>query len=200
MARIAQEPTRCRRPGAGRSTPPARPRGGFLALGAGQSARGHAGRAGYWEGVWLRLKQDKLAIAGGVFIIFLFLVAFVGAPIAEQLLGHGPNDIFPIRRRRHRRNLLPVGPWTYVNRLQDDGRSRASSSSSAPTARSAATSSSASSTAPRSRSRSRSARRSSRMFLGVILGSIAGFFRGWIGHAHLARDRDHDGASRTCSS
>ena len=37
---------------------------------------------GYWEGIWLRLKRDKLAIAGAIFIVFLFIVAFVGAPLA----------------------------------------------------------------------------------------------------------------------
>ena len=36
----------------------------------------------------------RLAIAGGIFIIVMFLVAFVGAPIASHLLGHGPNDQF----------------------------------------------------------------------------------------------------------
>ena len=34
---------------------------------------------GYWAGIWLRLKKDKLALAGGVFIPILFIVAFVGA-------------------------------------------------------------------------------------------------------------------------
>ena len=29
-----------------------------------------------------------------IFIILLFLVAFIGAPIAKKLLGHGPNDLF----------------------------------------------------------------------------------------------------------
>jgi peptide/nickel transport system permease protein len=47
---------------------------------------------GYWEQVWRRFKRDRVAIAGGVFIIFLFLAAFVGGPIAAHLLGHGPND------------------------------------------------------------------------------------------------------------
>ena len=29
---------------------------------------------GYWEGIWLRLKKDKLAISGAIFIVFLFIV------------------------------------------------------------------------------------------------------------------------------
>ncbi len=67
---------------------------------------------GYWEQVWLRFKRDKVAIAGGIFIISLFIVAFGGAPLAASLLGHGPNDlnfnaISP-------NALLPVGPWSYV--------------------------------------------------------------------------------------
>jgi peptide/nickel transport system permease protein len=67
---------------------------------------------GYWEQVWLRFRRDKVAIAGGVFIIFLFLVAFVGAPIAAHVLGHGPNQPFPEGLDE---NLLPVDPWTYVS-------------------------------------------------------------------------------------
>ena len=49
---------------------------------------------GYWESVWLRLRKDKLALAGAGFIVFLFFVAFAGAPIASHFLGHGPNVPF----------------------------------------------------------------------------------------------------------
>ena len=48
----------------------------------------------YWAGVWLRLKRDRLALAGGAFIVLLFVVAFAGAPLAERMLGHGPNEPF----------------------------------------------------------------------------------------------------------
>ena len=66
----------------------------------------------YWEQVWLRFKRDKVAIGGGFFIIFLFIAAFGGAPLAAHLLGHGPNTlnfnaIDPTL-------LKPVGPWTHV--------------------------------------------------------------------------------------
>lgn len=69
---------------------------------------------GYWEQVWRRFKRDRIAIGGGVTIILLLLIAFIGAPIAEHFLGHGPNDQFytaltPLG--------APVGPWTHV----DDG-------------------------------------------------------------------------------
>src|SRR6266480_957677 len=71
---------------------------------------------GYWEQVWRRFRRDKAAIAGGLFIIFLFLMAFVGGPIAAHLLGHGPNDNFTGSAVR---NFLPVGPWTHV--ISSDG-------------------------------------------------------------------------------
>ena len=54
---------------------------------------------GYWEQVWLRFRRDKVAIAGGVFVIVLIIVAFIGAPIAQRILGHGPNEIFAGRAR-----------------------------------------------------------------------------------------------------
>jgi peptide/nickel transport system permease protein len=75
---------------------------------------------GYWESVWLRLKRDKLAIAGGVFIVLLFVVAFVGAPVASKLLGHGPNEPFLVSGGLDA-DQLPAGPWTHVGKLNDDG-------------------------------------------------------------------------------
>jgi peptide/nickel transport system permease protein len=73
---------------------------------------------GYWEQVWLRFKRDRIAIGGGLFIVFLFLVAFIGAPIAARLLGHGPNEIFAGGVDK---NLLPVGPWTNIETLPYPG-------------------------------------------------------------------------------
>jgi peptide/nickel transport system permease protein len=67
---------------------------------------------GYWEQIWRRLKRDKLALAGGAFIIIMFLVAFIGAPIASRLLGHGPNDQF--FEGVDADSFLPVGPMTEV--------------------------------------------------------------------------------------
>jgi ABC-type dipeptide/oligopeptide/nickel transport system permease subunit len=70
---------------------------------------------GYWEGVWLRLRRDKVAIAGGIFIIFLILFAFIGAPLVKKVLGHGPNDLFPYPGTGGiDENLLPKGPMSYV--------------------------------------------------------------------------------------
>jgi peptide/nickel transport system permease protein len=69
---------------------------------------------GYWEQVWLRFRRDRVAIAGGVFIALLFLIAFVGAPLAERQLGHGPNDI-NTSGGLDAESQLPVGPWTRVS-------------------------------------------------------------------------------------
>src|SRR5919205_4080211 len=74
---------------------------------------------GYWEQVWRRFRRDRVAIGGGLFIIFLFLAAFIGSPIAAKLLGHGPNDLFA--GGTHPDTLLPVGPWTHVSTIPYPG-------------------------------------------------------------------------------
>jgi peptide/nickel transport system permease protein len=65
---------------------------------------------GYWEQVWRRFRGDRVAIAGGIYIILLFLVAFAGAPVAAHYLGHGPNTQFPLFTA----DFKPVGPWSHV--------------------------------------------------------------------------------------
>jgi peptide/nickel transport system permease protein len=66
---------------------------------------------GYWELVWSRFKRDRLALASGIFVLVVLLVCFVGEPLFERLLGHGPNDIFPLGADV---NAHPVGPWSHV--------------------------------------------------------------------------------------
>ena len=68
---------------------------------------------GYWEQVWLRFKKDRVAIAGGVYIVFLIIAGFIGSPIAASLLGHGPGDLFTFGTDPN--TLLPAGPWTHVS-------------------------------------------------------------------------------------
>jgi peptide/nickel transport system permease protein len=69
---------------------------------------------GYWELVWIRFRRDKVAIASAVAIILLILVAFVGAPIAKHMVGHGPNDIFAsVPQVVQIPSLLPAGPMTH---------------------------------------------------------------------------------------
>jgi peptide/nickel transport system permease protein len=68
---------------------------------------------GYWEQVWLRFRQDRVAIVGGVFIIVLVLSAFFGGPIAARILGHGPDTIFA--NGVDANTLQPVGPMTKIS-------------------------------------------------------------------------------------
>jgi peptide/nickel transport system permease protein len=138
---------------------------------------------GYWELVWIRFKRDKVAIASGIFIIVLVVVAFAGAPIAQHFIGHGPNDIFgtetgavePIA-------LLPANPWTHIeylapptythtnhdilvlgaaNRLGQDEFLRLLYGAQVSLEVAVLSTIGV-------------------MFIGVILGSIAGYFRGWV--------------------
>ncbi|MFI9205481.1 ABC transporter permease [Streptomyces sp. NPDC053048] len=44
-----------------------------------------------WRIAWVRLKRDKVALAGGVVVLLLVLVA-VFAPLIVGLLGHPPNE------------------------------------------------------------------------------------------------------------
>src|ERR671923_122437 len=57
------------------------------------------------------LRADALAFARGVFVVFVLFACFVGEPLAEHFLGHGPNDIFPLAADI---NAHPVGPWSHV--------------------------------------------------------------------------------------
>jgi peptide/nickel transport system permease protein len=75
---------------------------------------------GYWEQVWIRFRRDKIAIAGGLFVIFLVLAAFLGAPLAANILGHGPNDLYSFTAVNPG-TLLPVGPWTHVQDIKHPG-------------------------------------------------------------------------------
>src|SRR5262249_27343837 len=68
---------------------------------------------GHWEQVWRRFKRDKGAIAGGVLIRLRVAWAWIGAPIAKALLGHGPDDQFA--GALDPKTLLPVGPWSHVS-------------------------------------------------------------------------------------
>ncbi|MFI1648872.1 ABC transporter permease [Streptomyces avidinii] len=61
-----------------------------------------------WQIAWLRLKRDKVALAGGVIVLLLILVA-IFAPLIVKALGHPPEEL-------HEDLLdpllgLPVGDW-----------------------------------------------------------------------------------------
>jgi peptide/nickel transport system permease protein len=70
---------------------------------------------GYWEAVLLRFRRDHLAVISLGFIVLLFLGAFVGGPVAANLLGHGPNNIFLAAVTSYAKGNVPVGPWTHVS-------------------------------------------------------------------------------------
>jgi peptide/nickel transport system permease protein len=69
---------------------------------------------GYWNQIWRRFRSDRAAVVAAIVIIVLLLAAFLGAPIASYLLGHGPNDVNPINAVVDGK---PVGPWTHVKNL-----------------------------------------------------------------------------------
>jgi len=56
---------------------------------------------------WERFRQDKAALAGGVVIGLLILVAIFGGPLAQAVTGHGPNDIVPGSQDQYG---VPYGP------------------------------------------------------------------------------------------
>jgi peptide/nickel transport system permease protein len=82
-------------------------------VGAAESAEAVKAR-GYWTLVLVRFRRDKFAVISFTFVVFLFLAAFVGAPIAAHLLGHGPNDIFPLTGVDPL-TQIPKPPWTHVS-------------------------------------------------------------------------------------
>jgi peptide/nickel transport system permease protein len=51
---------------------------------------------------WLRLKRDKVALGGGIVVIFLILVA-IFAPLIVSVLGHPPNEF-------HQDQVQDIGP------------------------------------------------------------------------------------------
>ena len=61
-----------------------------------------------WRIAWIRLKRDKIALAGGVVVIFLILGA-VFAPFIVALLGHPPNEFH--------QNLIDINLGTPIGRF-----------------------------------------------------------------------------------
>ncbi|MET0202390.1 MAG: hypothetical protein ABW245_11115, partial [Gaiellaceae bacterium] len=132
---------------------------------------------GYWELVWRRFRRDKIAIASGIFIIFLIAAAFGGAPIAKHYIGHGPDDIFTGTAAVDSVSLLPANPWTHIdnyytnktdilvlggaNRLGQDEFLRLLYGARVSLEVALLSTFGV-------------------MIIGVLLGSIAGYFRGWI--------------------
>jgi peptide/nickel transport system permease protein len=59
---------------------------------------------------WRRFRRDKVAIVGLIFIALMFLVATVGAPLAANVTGHGPNSVADPLSEALDELGLPKGP------------------------------------------------------------------------------------------
>ena len=77
----------------------------------GPSPRARSRRVGYWEQVWRRFRRDRVALASIVFLIFVVLICYPGAIIAEEIIGHSPDDQFSDGIDD---GFVPVGPWSTV--------------------------------------------------------------------------------------
>ncbi len=150
---------------------------GAISLDAGLDIGGDVGDVkarGYWEQVWRRLKRDKIAIAGGVTIVLMLLGAFLGAPLARHLLGHGPNDqnysgvsdaLIPLGPLTHAASPTGGHDWFLILGASDTlGRDEF--------LRLAYGAQVSFEVALLSMMGS--------MFIGVLMGSMAGYFRGWV--------------------
>jgi peptide/nickel transport system permease protein len=87
------------------------PGGAALAGSAGDVEGGAVEARGYWENAFRRLRRDRLAIVSAIVIVSFVLVAFIGAPLAERWVGHGPNDLVAGGVD----NFKPVGPLSTVS-------------------------------------------------------------------------------------
>jgi peptide/nickel transport system permease protein len=64
---------------------------------------------GFWEQAWRRFRRDRVALVGGVAIIVMLLVAFVGTPIANHLLGRTAYSL-----NTNAQAFEPALPWTHA--------------------------------------------------------------------------------------
>jgi peptide/nickel transport system permease protein len=87
------------------------PGGAALAGSAGDVESGAVEARGYWENAFRRLRRDRLAIVSAVIIVVFIIVPFIGLPLAQSWLGHGPNDLVPGGVE----NFVPVGPFSTVS-------------------------------------------------------------------------------------
>src|SRR5262249_14865988 len=65
---------------------------------------------------WMRLKRDKAALAGGIVVLFLILVA-IFAPVIVHFFGHDPNEF-------HQNDVLLNADRGYIPRGRFGGMSR----------------------------------------------------------------------------
>ena len=82
-----------------------------IAVGGGAGAAGQPviKARGFWEQAWRRLRHDRVALVGAVAIVVMGLVAFVGTPIANHLLGRTAYSI-----NTNAQGFEPALPWTHA--------------------------------------------------------------------------------------
>lgn len=64
-----------------------------------------------WQLFWLRFRQDRAALIGLGFVVFLVLLALTAPLIAKYIVHHGPNDLF--QREMTTDIGLPKGPTSH---------------------------------------------------------------------------------------
>jgi peptide/nickel transport system permease protein len=64
------------------------------ALDAGEGSSYRVAGRSPWQMFWRRFRQDRVALAGAV-VIGILIVLAVAAPLISELVGHGPNQLFP---------------------------------------------------------------------------------------------------------
>jgi peptide/nickel transport system permease protein len=94
-------------------TPPAAAPEAFPAPEAPDAPEAPAAARSYSTLVWRRLRRDRVAMVSAGVLVAIVAICFLGEPIATRVLGHGPNDIFPLASDINKQ-LLPVGPWSRV--------------------------------------------------------------------------------------
>jgi ABC-type dipeptide/oligopeptide/nickel transport system permease subunit len=64
---------------------------------------------------WTRLKRDKVAMAGGIVVVFLILVA-IFAPVINKFLGHPPNEFHQDKIDPNIGGIPTPGTWGGISK------------------------------------------------------------------------------------
>ena len=62
--------------------------------------------------VWRRFRKDRVALIALVGLVLIVLLCFAGEPLLAKLLGHGPDEPFPVPIVEA--NPHPLGWWSHV--------------------------------------------------------------------------------------